>query len=89
MPEVKSYKEMSRIDWGRAVEAPNTDQIKLGCIMRIADATELMAKSNADLVWQRDHFKRRAHNAEASLSTMTRSRNALKGVITRMKKAKK
>ena len=65
----------------------NMDQINTGCMQRIADATELMAKSNASLVWERDYFKRRAMDAEASLSTMTRSRNALKGVVKRMKKA--
>lgn len=44
----KSYRDESRTNWGVTVaEAtkPDRDQLYLGCMLRIADATELMASN--------------------------------------------
>ena len=85
----ESYKKESRRDWRASGDAlPSIDQLKLGCLQRIADATELMAKRHADLIAEmestersRDYWRERAERIE-------RSNNALRGQITKLKKAK-
>ncbi len=91
----QSYKDESRINWIRNAETPRgaNEIIKIGCLQRIADATELMARRYSelmarrysDLIAERDNY-RRLYEEEAERRRFSdRSRAALRGVIARMK----
>jgi hypothetical protein len=82
-----SYREESRRDWGiDSANAMNLDRIKAGAILRIADATEAMAKNYLALQEERDRYKRWYEERQRRVLHLERSNAALRGVITRMKK---
>ena len=56
MKTPKDLREASRIMWTNDKPA-TTENITLGCILRIADASELMAKNHKQLVDERDRYK--------------------------------
>jgi len=81
----KNYKSESRIDWGAYVEdgeTINRDQIQLGAILRIADASELMAKNHAELVRERDYYQRMYKEQYAYARHLERRVAGLRGQIT-------
>lgn len=65
----------------RAGTVPN------GCLQRIATATELAARNHAALVEERDRLKLWLDNTRKREDQLARRCSALRGVITRMKKA--
>lgn len=80
----KSYKEESKKNWGiTQIEDLSTEQIQLGAILRIADATEAMAKNHVQLITQRDMYERWYNNEKTSHSTTKRTLIATKGHLTR------
>lgn len=84
------HRKNSKIGWGREVEGesnPNREDIQLGCLLRIADATEAMAKRHTDLMPSRDYYERVARERLAQIEALLRQRAALRGAITRMKRA--
>lgn len=83
---VKGYREESRANWGQEGDAPLTlDQIKVGALLRIADATEKMAKRHTDLIAERDDYERRWKRAAERAAELERSNTALKGHVTRLR----
>lgn len=83
-----TFREESRRNWHQTGDGPlSDDRIKIGCLQRIADATELMAKDHARLVREAEWLKRRAENAEATATRLARSNAALRGVIRKLKQA--
>ncbi len=81
----ENYEKESRKGWYRAGTA-TTDDLKLGCLQRIAKAVELSCKDREQLEYDykymrddRDAWRSRAERAE-------RSAASLRGVITKMKK---
>lgn len=85
----KYYKEQSRLNWYTEDEKLSLEQINTGALLRIADATEKMASNYIALQNDRDYYKRRYQEEQASKERMSRRINALKGVITKMKKKSK
>jgi hypothetical protein len=84
------YRNESRKDWrSAALGNPTLEQINTGTFQRIADACELMAKNHDALVRDRDWYKRRFEEANASSERLGRRINSLRGVITKMKRAAK
>lgn len=82
----RGYREASRLNYGADEEKALTiDQISLGCMLRIADATEKIAQEYDELLRQRNHYKNQSERFLRELRTMTRSNNALRGHIKRMK----
>ena len=84
----KSYRKESRTDWGAETDQNiSREQIELGALLRIADATELMCKDREKL--ERDYkYMRESRGAyRAALEVERRRSAALRGVITKMKKA--
>ena len=85
-----SFREQSRTEWtptrdsGVSVNASN-DQLKVGCLQRIADATELMAKNHAALVADRDRFEKWYEEECAEAKRLRGTIRALQGHITRLK----
>lgn len=86
----RSYRDESRKNWGMSGDAPfDADQLKTGALLRIADATEVMAKSYTALVAERDRLQR-YYDAECQrTSRLERQNRALRGANTKLRKALK
>ena len=80
-----NFRESSRNDWTRPGGATPEDA-KLGCLQRIADATELMAKDHAKLIRELDCAEKSRKSWMESYDRSTRRITALRGVITKLKK---
>lgn len=56
---IYNYREASRQDWvPRDGDIVTDDRVQIGCLQRIADATESMAKHYMDLIRERDQYLR-------------------------------
>ncbi len=89
MSTFKPYREGSRTNWGSDQDSSLTiEQINCGALLRIADATELMAKRYQELINQREQFERSANYWRAQHDRMQRRLIAAKGQITKLKKAR-
>jgi hypothetical protein len=86
MSEFKGYRETSRTNWGTSEPGMSLDQINCGALLRIADATELMAKRYSDLIDERDNYKRWYEQERDAKHRRDRRINALRGQITKLKK---
>lgn len=85
----KSYREESRTNWGVTVPdsvKPDREQLHLGCMLRIADATEAMAKNfvqlQNDLKWEKERNIRLVERNDK----LQRQVNAYKGILKKLKK---
>lgn len=86
--EFKTYRDASRTNWGRDKAEVTDEHIKLGAVLRIADAVELMAKRYQQLVDDRDMYERWYQSERATVLKLGRSNAALRGHIARLKKSK-
>ena len=87
--EFKNYRDESRVNWGRNVEAGQTlnrDDLKFGALLRIADATEKMAQRHTDLMNSAKLYQESADYWRRQYESMERRCRALKGQITKLKK---
>lgn len=87
----KPYKELSRTNWGKDYsegERPDRDDLKFGCILRIADSMEAMAKNHVKLQEDYNYMKERRDYLKERNLELERKNRALKGVITKLKKSK-
>lgn len=82
----RSYRDESRSNWGCTDRAPDTGELKLGALMRIADATEVMAREYQKLINDRDLYKRWYNEANAVRDRLGRSNAALRCQITKLRK---
>lgn len=88
MSVFKSYREESRTNWGVTVSEatkPDRDQLQLGCLLRIADATELMAKNFIQLQNDRDMYKRWYDQEVAKNARLRRQVSAYVGIVKKLK----
>lgn len=86
-------KEATKVDWGLTKnegesDYPGDTNIKLGCLMRIADATELMAKNYLALQNDMAMYKRWYESEKKDNATLLKRNAALRGYINRLKKKK-
>ena len=82
----KSYKQESRSNWGRNTTQELTrEEVQHGAILRIADATEAMAKNHVQLQSERDRYKQWYDQERERAAKLERSNAALRGQITRLK----
>lgn len=85
----KNYRQQSRdVQWGGNFigdDTPGLEQINCGSLLRIADATELMARSHVRLIQERDEFERRMKAAHVREARLQRCLSAAKGQITKLK----
>lgn len=63
-----------------------TDELRNGCLQRIADATEAMAVHYERLIIDRDRYRRWYQDEQRKRKSRDRSNAALRGVITKLKK---
>ena len=82
----ESYRKESRKDWVATGPAVTTDDLKLGCLQRIADACELMAKRRDELVRAKDSAEANAAYYQNLYRSADRRISAGKGQITKLKK---
>lgn len=85
----QSWKDASKINWtseGDGNGFIGENKIAVGCLMRIASATESMARSHADLIAEAERFKKWYHEEKARREKLQRQVNAYKGIIKRMKR---
>ena len=88
MNKFKSYREESRTNYGRDVEegrSLTSDELMLGAVLRIADATEAMAKKYIDLERNYNNLSRDYKARGETIRTLEKQNSSYRGVITRMK----
>ena len=82
-----SYRKISRADWAPGDgQQINGDVIQLGALLRIADATESMAKRHDELVRDKERAESSRKYWQALAESRERSLSASKGQITKLKK---
>jgi len=82
----RSFKEYSRVEWSRTDgEKPTNEQLQLGCLQRIADATELTAKNYVQMQNELEKYKRWYQEERAEKERLQRSIVAHKANYTRLK----
>lgn len=89
MSEFKNFKSESRLNWGKELHNGGTisnEEITLGAILRIADATEAMAKDRVALERDLKYYKDRFREQQATIDQLTKSRNSYKGKFNNLKK---
>lgn len=86
MAEIISYIERTKVAWNRPDRSPtlNDDQIKVGCLQRIANATEAMAEYHVRIIRGRDDYKLWYNDALRREERLKRRIAALKGQITKL-----
>ena len=89
----QSFKEKSRTNYGREFcggESQNVtwQEIRDGCLMRITDGIELMAKNHSELIRERDRYERDYDRKCEYARGLERRIASLRGYITKLKKAK-
>ena len=88
MEEFNSFKKGSRLDWGTKEKLGN-DEIQLGAILRIADATEAMSENYVKLQNDLAYCKGRMNYFKNKYEQEKRTNTTLKGWITRLKNKNK
>lgn len=83
---MSNLRQLSRDEYRANDDIPNRDELKLGALQRIADATELMAKRHTDLIRERDMYKRFCEDKSRYASKLERRNAALRGQITKLRK---
>lgn len=84
-----NFREESKLNWGVELENNqmlNREQIKLGAILRIADATEVMAKEHNQLLADLKYYKNRSERQSNNITKLYNINSGLRGYITRLKK---
>lgn len=86
--DFKDYRVESRKNWGRYQphQDLNADQLQIGALLRIADATEAMSKNHTDLQARYDMMKSSRDSWRRNAEAAQRKVAALKGVITKLNK---
>lgn len=86
-----NLRDASKTNWASEannVGYPGDENIKLGCLMRIADATELMAKNFLRMQSDLDYLSKRTREQNATIERLNRVNASLRGHLTRAKKLK-
>ena len=81
-----SFRDQSKLDYESKYPVLSNDQLQLGCLQRIAAATELIARNYQSLIDDRDYYKRRYEAERARAEGLERSNRAHKSNYTRLKK---
>lgn len=83
-----SWKEKSRLDWNTELEKAGDlpiEYITAGCPMRIAGATELMAKNYQQMQKDLERYKELYNIKKGALIDMENENRTLRGVVTRFR----
>lgn len=83
----ENFREESRKQWNSNVAGVTEMQIAVGCLQRIADATEAMAKEYNRLLSEAKYLRTSRDEHRDCSERLARKNAALRGTITRMKRA--
>lgn len=89
-----TFRDESRLNWtGPGNSTPDSSQLQVGCLQRIADAAEKMADGFNAVLKERDHYKEWSERyrgywdqEKANVEASNRQISALRGQITKLKK---
>jgi hypothetical protein len=81
----RSLRKESRTDYTIDSEKTTLEQLNTGAILRIADATEAMAKNHVQLQSERDRLQRWYNEENQKAKKLERSNAALRGQITKLR----
>lgn len=81
----QNFRDASRADWVPVGDEPTHEQIQVGALQRIADATEKMAADYDALRRDRDFWKRRVEELRMTVKRLQASNIAFKGTVTRLR----
>jgi hypothetical protein len=88
MPKV-SFIDSSKTDWvvnlPEGENFPGFERVKLGCLMRIANATEAMAKRHTELIDENTRLSDYIKRLQGYLSYERNTVRTLKGQVTKLK----
>ena len=86
----KNLKQVSKGNYDLSHDGnPKLEEVNTSCLMRIADATELMAQNYNKLLAEREQYKNWHKQECAANAILIKRVSALKGIITRMKNKEK
>lgn len=84
----KDFKEHSRTGYfNKDNSQPTTEQLNLGCMQRIANATELMATNFLKLQQDNEYLRNRNKSLISSNEFLARQSASYKGKFNRLKKS--
>lgn len=87
MSNFKSYRDQSKRDYGTNQDHKlSLDQIQLGAILRIADASEKMASNYSQMQQDLDWYRIRCKSLNETIESRNRQIANLRGQITKLKK---
>lgn len=87
----KYWKEQSKLEWYTVLpddQALHNEGLQIGCLQRIADATEKMAQPFQQLINDREHFKNATNRLAGENKKLRKQVAAYQGIIKRTKKQK-
>lgn len=82
----KTFRQISRIEYESTSQFYDAEQVRIGALQRIADATEAMAKNHNDLLRDVKLYKDMYQNQTMQRQQLERSNAALRGQITKLRK---
>jgi hypothetical protein len=83
----ENFDKESRKGWFVPDVAPTDTQLAVGCLQRIATATEVMAQNHDRLVRERDNARADSDYWRKEAGRLSRRLSAAKGQITRLKRS--
>jgi hypothetical protein len=81
-----TYRAESRKEWSRSGDLVYDNDLQIGCLQRIADATELMAKRYQELIDQKERAETLRDYWQDAHDRMARRLIAARGQITKWKR---
>ena len=88
MPNDKNLRDISRAQYSPGA-LDTSEQIKIGALQRIADATEVMATNYKQMQQDLNWYMGRYSDQKAEIKQLQRQLSAQKGLVTRAKNRKK
>ena len=82
--EKQTFRDGSHKNYGTQNQL-TIEQIQTGCLQRIADATEAMAKNYNELIAERDRYKKQFYDTYKQFTHMESVISGYKGVVTKLK----
>lgn len=81
----ENYRQQSKLEWYRKSGQPNIEDLKFGCLQRIADACEVIAEDNLRLKKELNYLKGENVRLEKLNYRYWRAICAYKGIIKKRK----
>jgi hypothetical protein len=84
----QNFRKYSRLEWTTATGEPDNEQLTVGCLQRIADATERMAINHTLLMDELDRYKNLLTAERIRVDSRDNTIRGLRGQITKLKARK-